>query len=123
MFLLVPVLGGSADSQRAIPEHLVKQATAVKERHAGSLFKLPAVVGVGVGASAQHPGKAAIHVYVSRQLKEKERRAFPKDLEGVPVEVQISGPFVALPDSSQAKPKARDESPKAPQKGPTTTRK
>ena len=80
----------------------MKEATAVKERHVASLFRLPAVVGVGVGASDRHPGKAVILVYVSRKLKEKERRSFPKELEGAPVEIEVSGPFVALPEGSKA---------------------
>ena len=93
----------AVQSKQPIPHDLVKDATAVKDRHIDRLSRLPAVVGVGVGASDQHPGKAVILIYVSRKLKEKERRAFPRQLEGVPVEIEVSGPFVALPEGSKAR--------------------
>jgi hypothetical protein len=86
-----------------IPDHLVKEATAVKERHEKELFRLPAVVGAGVGASSRKPGKAAILLYVSRKLTKKERRSFPKELEGVPVEIYESGLIEARPKASRSR--------------------
>ena len=40
--------------------------------------------------------KAVIKIFVSRPLKEEEQRAFPKVLEGVPVEVEETGPIKPL---------------------------
>ncbi len=77
----------------------IKEATAVKERHNKFLFTLPQVVAVGVGLSQTHK-EVAILMYVKRALTKKERKAFPKTLEGVPVEVIVSGPFRALPGAS-----------------------
>ncbi len=92
-------------SQSAIPDRLVKEATAVKERHEKELFRLPAVVGAGVSASTREPGKAAILLYVGRKLTKKERRTFPKELEGVPVEIYLSGPIQARPKDSRSQRK------------------
>jgi hypothetical protein len=78
-------------------ERLVEEATAVKDRHIDLLLGLPAVVGAGIGVSGKHPGKAVIQVYVSRRLTGKERRAFPRRLEGVPLEITKTGVFRAPP--------------------------
>jgi hypothetical protein len=79
----------------------VEKATKVKERHADSLMRLPIVVGVGVGASKRYPRRAAIHLFVRREPTAKERRRLPSELEGVPVELQVSGEFKTRPDSSR----------------------
>ena len=102
-FLLIAVLAGWSQDQPAIPEKLVSEATGVKVRHEKALFKLPAVVGVGVAASEQHPGKAAIRIYVSRKLTARERNRFPAELDGVPVEIRESGAIRALPKSKGKK--------------------
>jgi hypothetical protein len=83
-----------------MPEEEVQRATAVKDRHEAELMRLPAVVGAGIAASSRFPGKAAILLYVSRSLSEKESSRFPDDLEGVPVEIQQTGHFVALAGQS-----------------------
>ncbi len=82
----------------------IKEATLIKGRHMERLFALPGVVGAGVGTSKKHPGKAVIQVYVDRPLDAKERKLFPKTLEGVPVEVQETGPIRALPKKTTAPP-------------------
>jgi hypothetical protein len=78
-------------------DRLVEEATAVKDRHIDLLLGLPGVVGAGIGTSRKHPGKAVIQVYVSRGLTAKERRAFPRRLEGVPLEITKTGVFRAPP--------------------------
>lgn len=78
-------------------DRLVEEATAVKDRHIDFLLGLPGVVGAGIGASKKHPGKAVIQLYVSRRLTSRERRAFPRQLEGVPVETIKTGVFRAPP--------------------------
>lgn len=81
-------------------ERRVKEITEVKNRHERFLFSLPQVVGVGVGLSQIRRDTLVILIYVKRALKKKERKAFPNTLEGVPVEVIVSGPFRALPETS-----------------------
>lgn len=81
-------------------EDRVKEITEVKNRHERFLFTLPQVVGVGVGRSQVRRDGVVILVYVKRALKRKERKAFPNTLEGVLVEVIVSGPFRALPETS-----------------------
>lgn len=77
-------------------DRLVAEATAAKDRHMDKLFKLPAVVGGGVGTSKKHPDKAVIQIFVSRRLKNRERKLFPARLEGIPVEIVITGTFRSL---------------------------
>ncbi len=64
----------------------------VKERHEARLMKTPGVVGVAIGRSG---GKAVIRVYVAKDSP-RVRKAVPRTLEDVPVEIVISGPFKAL---------------------------
>jgi|GEM_PF-1560816 len=92
-----------ADSKTEM-ESLIRQATEVKDRHLREIFKLPAVVGAGVGLSPNHPGKAVIQIFVSRKLGAKQLRQFPKALEGIPVEIQLSGPVKALPGKTESQP-------------------
>mgnify|MGYP001566146731 CR=1 FL=1 len=92
--LAQPVAGQTRRSSQDM-DRQVEKATEVKERHVSSLMALPAVVGAGVGVSKKDPGQAAIQVFVRRALTKKERRAFPKVLEGVPVEIVQSGEFRA----------------------------
>ncbi len=92
------VLGATlSPGAQAVTERTIRDATAVKERHEKSLFGLPAVVGVGVGASKNDASKAAIQIFVSRSLRRKERAQFPRILEGVPVDIVLTGPVQARP--------------------------
>ncbi len=92
---------GALDAEQpVISEAKVERATAVKDRHIARLMALPAVVGAGIGMSSHQPGDAAIIVYVERELKSRERRKFPKELEGVPVEIYVSGPIKERPRKS-----------------------
>jgi hypothetical protein len=85
-------------------DRLMKEATAVKDRHIDFLLGLPAVVGAGIGTSRKHPGKAVIQVYVGRRLTGKERRGFPRQLEGVPLEITKTGAFRAPPGIKRQPP-------------------
>jgi len=64
----------------------------VKRRHEASLMKIRGVVGVGIG---RKDGKDCIRVYVAKDTP-KVMSAVPKDLEDVPIEIVVSGPFKAL---------------------------
>jgi hypothetical protein len=86
-------------------DRLVEEATAVKDRHIDFLLGLPGVVGAGIGASKKHPGKAVIQLYLSRKLTARERRVFPRQLEGVPVEIVKTGAFRAPPGVKKQPPR------------------
>ena len=90
-------------AERAGMDRRVREATAVRDKHWRRLSKLPAVVGSGIGLSKKEPGKIAIQILVSRELTDKEKRKFPSSLEGVPVEVIVTGVIRALPRDASAK--------------------
>ena len=65
----------------------------VKRRHEASLMKIRGVVGVGIG---RYPdGRDCIRVYVEKD-QARILAAIPRDLDQVPVEVVVAGPFKAL---------------------------
>lgn len=74
-----------------------EQAIAVQERHMDFLYKLPAVVGAGVGVSRRDPKRVVIQVFTSRRLTRSERQKFPKTLEGIRLEIKVTGPVHTLP--------------------------
>lgn len=78
----------------AIPENLVKEASAVKSRNQALIWSLPAVNGVGIGGSCKHQSQAVIHIYTDRDLSKDEKQKFPSELEGVPVIVEEIGTIV-----------------------------
>lgn len=86
----------SADDPR------VRKAIAVQERNDRKLLKLPAAVGTGVGLSRSDPDTVVVQVFVSRPLKQRERRRYPTQVEGVPVDVIVTGEF--RPQEPAAKP-------------------
>jgi hypothetical protein len=71
----------------------VKEVMLVKERHKKLLWSLPQVTGVGVGLSKKAAGEVVIMVYLKRELNKKEQKKFPKVLDGVRVETEVSGEF------------------------------
>jgi hypothetical protein len=70
----------------------IARATAIKERNESRIAKIPGVVGVGVAASADEPGKPAISVYVSPNTSS---RSVPQQVEGVRTQIHRTGRFVA----------------------------
>lgn len=60
----------------------------VKAKHQGRLMSMRGVVAVGIGQN--HNGQSAIIVSVESQDK-LDRITLPKELEGYPVKVQITG--------------------------------
>ncbi len=67
-------------------------AEEIKQRHEARLMLTPGVVGVAVGQSR---GKTVILVYVAKDSP-RIREAVPAVLEGMPVEIVVSGPITAL---------------------------
>lgn len=69
---------------------LVREAIEVQHRHKGNLMRIPDVVGTGVGIGAD--GLPAIKVFIARHGVPD----IPEWLESVPVQVEMTGMFVAL---------------------------
>jgi hypothetical protein len=67
------------------------RATAVKERVAQTLMSDPALTAVGVGASADEPGRAAIVIYVSGT----PLKPIPAEIDGVRTKVIYGSRFQA----------------------------
>jgi hypothetical protein len=75
-----------------ISDAAIAQTKSVKEQHAESLMGDPAVIGVGVSASLDSPGDAALMIYV---LKGKAHGAIPATIDGVRTRIKETGPFRA----------------------------
>src|SRR5204862_7418888 len=82
-----------------LSEQEVQRATAVKLRHEVRLMSDPAVVGVGVGASDDNPGEAALVLYVDR---EKTHAPIPVQIDGVRTKIIATDRFHATSDQEQA---------------------
>jgi len=67
-----------------VSQAAVDAVRRVKERHEGRLLVIPGVIGVGVGASENTIGEAAIEVYVI-QATQSLQRTLPQSLGGVEV--------------------------------------
>ena len=89
-----------------------QQAREIHERGSQGLFRNPRVVATGVGMSAA--GKPVIKVYIESGAPDD----IPKQLDGVPIEVSVSGRINALRgacNNDAANPTAcRPEEPRAP---------
>lgn len=80
-----------APSSAMVARSELDRATAVKERNAQTLMSDPALSGVGVGASADEPGRAAIVFYVSGT----PLKPLPAQIEGVRTKVIYGSRFQA----------------------------
>lgn len=76
----------SSSSQRSIEE--------VKAAHEDQLMAIDGVQGVGIGQRSDSDG-LAIKVYVDNKTKALQEK-LPKQLEGHPVQIEVSGEFHAL---------------------------
>ena len=75
----------------------LQKAMQAQGRHTARLMALPDVVGTAVGLDAQ--GQPAVKVLTARGGV----AGIPANLEGVPVEVQVTGLFFAIPGRAAAK--------------------
>ncbi len=73
----------------------VEAASAVKDRYDDFLFRLPEVVGHGVGKDAS--GHAVIRLFL-RKATDVARQAAPRSLEAIPVDMQETGEIHAIPN-------------------------
>jgi hypothetical protein len=80
----------------------LERIRAVKSMHEVELMSKANVVGVGIGlrqAGGQSTGEAAIVVSVSAKVPESQlaqRDMIPRELDGVPVDVQVVGELRAF---------------------------
>jgi hypothetical protein len=84
----------STGSALSVTSASVVAASAIQDRHESDLFKIPGVIGTGIGAADQ-PGKVAIQVYVDHATSQIDS-AVPATLEGIPVKIIETGQFTAL---------------------------
>jgi hypothetical protein len=73
-----------------------KTIEQVQEAHTDRLMSIPGVVGTALGEA---DGKPCIKVLVSQKTAEIEK-GVPKELEGYPVVVEVTGEFRALDSDS-----------------------
>lgn len=94
LLILVPTIfficGSRVIAQPPIQPPGINIAMEVQESHTPSLMANPNVVGTAVGLDAQ--GEPVIQVF----LKNNRARGIPFDLEGIPVETQVTGEIFAI---------------------------
>jgi hypothetical protein len=89
-----PLAAAGPESLSPAPtQNDVDFATMIKDRHAPDLMAQPEIIGVGVGARDDHPEQAAVVIYVDSTRPAHPR--LPESLDGVPVKVVATQPFVA----------------------------
>jgi hypothetical protein len=86
----IPAFGG----QRELPQQAIDRVSAVLDQHRANLMFQSGVIGVGVGASDKSDSEGAIVVYVDRSSG--NRPQFAESIDGVPVRVIYTDPFVAF---------------------------
>jgi hypothetical protein len=98
--LQVSVVGSSATcggfefsgGQVVAAESLVR-ANSVAIRHKAHLMSTRGIVAVGIGASAEQPGEAAIVIYVDQAVVPAP--PLPTAIEGIPVRIELTDQIVA----------------------------
>ena len=91
-----PSADSSMNVQPPAPRPTRPLADVIRDR-AAELMALPGVVGVAEGALAD--GSPCLRVYIERRSPELDAR-LPRTLEGWPVDVEVSGAFRAMDDST-----------------------
>ena len=78
----------------AIPADVVDRVTQIKSRNEHNLFRIPGVLGVGVGATEANPQEPAVVIYLESPNGEVPR-ALPHAVEDVKVRVIFTDPIIA----------------------------
>lgn len=76
----------------------LSRVMAIQERHTLDLMKIDGVVGTGTGLSAT--GGLAVKVFTARP----DVAGIPKEIDGVPVDVQVTGAFYAFALTGRYRP-------------------
>jgi hypothetical protein len=90
---VVPFIRGRGEQMRELPAQAASRALAVLELHRANLMFQPGVIGAGVGAASDDNVDGAIVVYVDRTSN--ARPVLAQSLDGIPVRVVLTDPFVA----------------------------
>jgi hypothetical protein len=91
---IIPFVRGRGEQMRELPAQAAARATAVLELHRANLMFQPGVIGAGVGAASDDNIDAAIVIYVDRTSN--ERPVLADSLDGIPIRVVLTDPFVAF---------------------------
>lgn len=83
------------EKEGSVPAMSTEDAIRVMDAHVDELMAIPGVAGVAVGALGD--GKPCIRVYVVRETDEHRER-IPKELEGIPVVIEVSGEIRPMGD-------------------------
>lgn len=78
---------------RELPAQAASRASAVLELHRANLMFQPGVIGAGVGSASDDNVDGAIVIYVDKTSK--ERPILASSIDGVPVRLVLTDPFVA----------------------------
>jgi hypothetical protein len=71
----------------------LERLKAIQERHEEEILGIEQVAGIGIGLSPD--GKSYQFIVYCEKLSKRLQQQVPKQLEGVPVQLKVSGPFVA----------------------------
>lgn len=87
----------------------LERAIAAQEAHTDAMLAIPGVIGTAVGLRGD--GEPVVKIYT----KSGKIAGFPKELDGVPVLVQVTGEIVALdkPENPGGKGRGRNKAPVA----------
>jgi hypothetical protein len=88
-----PFIPGLERVMPILPQQATDRALAVLEVHRANLMFQPGVIGAGIGAG-RTDNEAAIVIYVNKEAG--TRPILPNDIEGIPVTVILTDPFIAF---------------------------
>ena len=104
IFLAAPATSPTAAAAEPGPNaRAIERVMQVQDRHTGRLMALPNVVGTATGLNPA--GKPVIKVF----LAQAGAAGIPANLEGVPVVVEVTGVFFALPKPSSPPGQDKEE--------------
>ena len=89
-----PFIPGLQGLMPQLPQEAADRASAVLEVHRANLMFQPGVIGAGVGLSGRIDGEAAIVIYVNKDAG--QRPILPDNLDGIPLTVILTDPFIAF---------------------------
>jgi hypothetical protein len=82
----------------------MQKARAVQAAHVAELLKQPGVLGVGISASVDAPGEAALLIYLKHGTSIE---SIPAEIDGVRTRLRETGPFMAGKSDNEPAPSCR----------------
>ena len=83
------VFDQASSIRAALPQSELERAVQIKARHSAELMSNSKVFGVGVGASKDSPGEAAIVIYIDRD----SQLSMPLEMDGTRTQIVRTDPF------------------------------